>query len=68
MIASVAAHRSDSRMNISAYAASKGAVKSLGHALATELGPYGIRVNTISPGFVTQLVVRNLADSSIDIS
>lgn len=68
MISSLAAHRSNSRLNISAYSASKGAVKSLGHALATELGPYGIRVNTISPGFVVRLVLMKASDSLVDIS
>jgi len=34
------------------YAASKGAVISLTKALASELGPYGIRVNCVAPGWV----------------
>ncbi len=34
----------------SAYMASKGALNSLTFALASELGPSGIRVNTIAPG------------------
>ena len=32
------------------YAASKWGMIGLGHSLAAELGPYGIRVNTICPG------------------
>lgn len=35
-----------------AYAASKGGVLALTHALAISLGPYGIRVNAISPGWI----------------
>lgn len=35
-----------------AYAASKGGVVALTHALAVSLGPYGIRVNAISPGWI----------------
>jgi len=35
-----------------AYAASKGAVISLTKTLATELGPFGIRVNCVAPGWV----------------
>lgn len=35
-----------------AYAASKGAVISLTKTLATELGPLGIRVNCVAPGWV----------------
>lgn len=51
MVASVAAHLSSPALPISAYTASKGAVKALSHALTVELGPAGIRVNTISPGY-----------------
>jgi 3-oxoacyl-[acyl-carrier protein] reductase len=35
------------------YSASKSAVDSISRALATELGPRGIRVNTIAPGAVS---------------
>lgn len=45
--------------NITAYAAAKGGVVAMGRSLAQELGPSGIRVNTISPGFVaTPLLER----------
>jgi NAD(P)-dependent dehydrogenase (short-subunit alcohol dehydrogenase family) len=33
-----------------AYAASKGAVQSMGRVLASELSPKGVRVNVVSPG------------------
>jgi NAD(P)-dependent dehydrogenase (short-subunit alcohol dehydrogenase family) len=33
-----------------AYAASKGALKAMGHVLASEFAPRGIRVNLVSPG------------------
>ena len=35
-----------------AYTASKGGIVSLTHAAAISLGPYGIRVNCISPGWI----------------
>ena len=35
---------------LASYAASKGAAGALTRALARELGPYGIRVNAVSPG------------------
>lgn len=35
-----------------AYAASKGAIVSITHALAVSLGPDGIRVNCVSPGWI----------------
>jgi NAD(P)-dependent dehydrogenase (short-subunit alcohol dehydrogenase family) len=48
--------------NITAYAAAKGAVLAMGRSLAQELGPFGVRVNTISPGFMdTPLLDRWLA-------
>ena len=43
----------------SVYAATKAAVRSFGRTLATELGPRGIRVNTLSPGpVVTPLFAK----------
>lgn len=34
------------------YIASKGAVNALTRAMAVELGPYGVRVNAIAPGYI----------------
>mgnify|MGYP000602828223 CR=1 FL=1 len=43
-----------------AYAASKGALNSMTLALSRSLGPDGIRVNAVCPGFVaTELTARN---------
>lgn len=48
--------------NITAYAGAKGAVVAMSRSLAQELGPLGIRVNCISPGFMdTPLLARWLA-------
>ncbi|CAM2778771.1 glucose 1-dehydrogenase [Paenibacillus sediminis] len=41
-----------SEPNAEAYAASKGAIVALTHAMAISLGEYGIRVNCISPGWI----------------
>jgi NAD(P)-dependent dehydrogenase (short-subunit alcohol dehydrogenase family) len=47
---------------MTAYAAAKGGVAAVGRSLAQELGPFNIRVNAISPGFVhTPLYERWLA-------
>ncbi|MBU1306378.1 MAG: SDR family oxidoreductase [Alphaproteobacteria bacterium] len=45
------------------YAASKFAVEGLSKAMAIELGPHNIRVNTICPTFIeTEMTAKNLSD------
>ncbi|HLO69088.1 MAG TPA: glucose 1-dehydrogenase [Holophaga sp.] len=50
LLASTAGQRGEA--GYGAYAASKGAVISLTKSLASELGPQGIRVNCVAPGWV----------------
>jgi NAD(P)-dependent dehydrogenase (short-subunit alcohol dehydrogenase family) len=38
--------------NRSAYVASKGGIDALTRAMAIDLGPHGIRVNTVAPGYI----------------
>lgn len=38
--------------NLAHYGAAKGALNSMSKALAVELGPQGVRVNVIAPGFI----------------
>ena len=46
---------------LAAYSATKGAVAALTRGLAVEYAPYGIRVNTLAPGYVeTKLTQRAL--------
>lgn len=52
--------------NITAYAAAKGAVVALTRSLNQEAGPFGIRVNAISPGFVKTPLLRRWLDSEPD--
>lgn len=47
----------------SAYETSKGAIEALTMSLAIALGPHGITVNCVAPGFV---VVERYADADID--
>lgn len=51
LIASISAQCATPGHRLSAYNASKGAVKMFGSALSVELGPENIRVNSISPGY-----------------
>lgn len=44
------------------YAAAKGAVAGFTRALAAELGPYGVTVNAIAPGFVATPMVAELTE------
>lgn len=46
------------------YAASKGAILALTHALAISLGPEGIRVNAISPGWIETAEWRRRGERS----
>lgn len=56
-VASILGHQP--MRQVAAYAASKGAVQALTRALAVEYASFGIRVNTVSPGFIeTALTTR----------
>ncbi len=46
------------RLGAAGYCGSKAAINMLTEALAIELGPYGIRVNAVSPGLVTDAPMR----------
>lgn len=49
-----------------AYAAAKAALSTYSKGLANELGPYGIRVNTVSPGFIQTTAADALIDRIAD--
>jgi len=45
-----------------AYAAAKAALTTYSKALANEVAPHGVRVNTVSPGFVQTTAADELID------
>jgi NAD(P)-dependent dehydrogenase (short-subunit alcohol dehydrogenase family) len=52
--------------NIAAYASAKGGVVALTRSIAQELGPFAIRVNAVSPGFIRTPMVENWLKSEPD--
>jgi 3-oxoacyl-[acyl-carrier protein] reductase len=63
-VSSTAGQRGEARH--SAYAASKGALISYTKSLAAELGPRGIRVNAVAPGWVDTDMSRASLDNPIE--
>ena len=53
LIASVAAHKGNELMPVSAYSATKFAVRGLAAQIAAEYANVGIRCNSISPGYAS---------------
>lgn len=49
-----------------AYAASKGGIVAISHALARTLAPYHIRVNSIAPGWIETTAYEDLRDVDHD--
>lgn len=68
LIASITSHTVLPSHRMSAYSASKGAVKMLSQVLSTELAPHGIRVNSISPGFIDTEQTKVVRESNVKIA
>ena len=66
-IGSITTHIASSAQNISAYVASKSAVRGLVKPLAMELAPYGIRVNSLSPGYMMTDMMKGLQTQQPDL-
>jgi 3-oxoacyl-[acyl-carrier protein] reductase len=64
LVTSTAGQRGEARH--SAYAASKGALISYTKSLAAELGPRGVRVNAIAPGWVDTDMSRGSLENPIE--
>lgn len=52
LVASIASHMAIRSQRSSAYCGTKGAVKAMVPGIAAEMVKYGIRVNSVSPGYV----------------
>ncbi|KAL3439995.1 hypothetical protein BJX65DRAFT_315211 [Aspergillus insuetus] len=61
LIASSASYGPTPSRCMAVYSASKGAIRTAVQSLAVELAPYGIRVNSISPGFMSTEMVFETA-------
>lgn len=66
-VASIATHIASSAQRISCYTASKAAVRGLVAPLAAELAPYGIRVNSLSPGYTMTAMMQQLQNQQPDL-
>ena len=55
----------DGNAGRSAYGASKAAIICMTKAIATELGEYGIRANSIAPGIIKTEMISNMTDEVI---
>jgi gluconate 5-dehydrogenase len=53
----------NTRVPLAAYATAKGALTSLTHALASELGHYGITCNALAPGFMATEFTKTLVEN-----
>jgi 3-oxoacyl-[acyl-carrier protein] reductase len=62
LVASTAGQRGEP--GYSHYAASKGALIAFAKSLATELGPTGIRVNAVAPGWVLTDMTRDVLETA----
>lgn len=60
--ASMSGHVVNTPQKIGHYCASKGAVIQLAKAMAVEFAPQGVRVNSVSPGYIMTELVEPLTD------
>jgi len=63
LIASMSGSIANQNQHWVAYNTSKSAVLQMGRSMACELGVKGIRVNTISPGYIYTQMTRNFLDT-----
>ena len=66
-VASIATYIASTSQHISCYTASKAAIKGLVKPMAMELSKYGIRVNSLSPGYMMTDMMRGLQSKQPDL-
>lgn len=66
-IASIATYIASTAQQISCYTASKAAIKGLVKPMAMELSQYGIRVNSVSPGYTMTDMMKGLQTQQPDL-
>jgi sorbose reductase len=66
-IASIATHIASTAQSISCYTASKAAIRGMVKPIAMELSKYGIRVNSLSPGYMMTDMMRGLQSQQPDL-
>ncbi len=66
-VASITTYIASSAQQISCYTASKAAIKGLVKPVAMELSRYGIRVNSLSPGYTMTDMMRGLQNEQPDL-
>lgn len=66
-VGSISTHIPSIAQHISAYVGSKAAVRGLVKPLAVELAPFGIRVNSLSPGYMMTDMMRGLQQRQPDL-
>ncbi|KAI1737235.1 D-arabinitol 2-dehydrogenase [Xylaria scruposa] len=67
LIASMSGQIANRGLSCSAYNTSKAAVQQMGRSLAQEWGQYGIRVNTLSPGYIRTAMTDELLATAPDL-
>ena len=59
-------HTGGGRPGVSSYSAAKAAVAGFGRTVAKELGPFGITVNTIAPGYIETDLIAGYPQEFLD--
>ncbi|WP_163527675.1 SDR family NAD(P)-dependent oxidoreductase [Halobacillus ihumii] len=62
-IVNISSYTAQIGMGLNNYSASKGAVRAISKAAATQYGPYGVRVNAVFPGVIQTPMTDGLKES-----